>query len=456
MSNSVTMGHIYDVLKRRGYDIAYDEHNPPPRISDDDRSPWYMQILMLCGGVISASFMIGIVTSFISLFLFNADPMFIAMLGIVLGIITIGGTILVASNSENVGAFKAGLLLPIHVVGHFMLIGGIGLLLTEVLPRWEDSTTIGFVFLIVGIIYLVTTTVAMRYFSQISTFASYLYLISHISGHGMALFGVMMAFELWVSGTTAITWCIVIIALQILFIMLYSNAIYRFLATLTISGALFAITFIIEYEFRIETAPFISVLIAALMMIAIIIWSDRLPTRWQIYSPTLLHPIAYGSILSTYALIIYEVSNRYRYLYTYNDTAKLDTTFITTALLFLGLILLEIALLSEYEVSIKSPYALAIYGISLLLALLIYAIPGILAAIIGIFLAFRRRNRIVLIVSNVYLAGFIIYYYYWLDVTLLTKSIILMTTGVLLIAARLLLRRIVIVPDEDEKGGESA
>lgn len=454
MSKQVTMGRIYDVLKRRGYEIAYDESNLLPGISDDDRSPWYIQILMLCGGVISASFMIGIITSFISLVLYNAPPMFIATLGIILGLITIVGTIYVASMSDNVGAFKAGLLLPVHVVGHFMLIGGIGLLLSEILPRWEDSTTIGFVFLIVGIIYLATTTGAMRYFPKTPTFASYLYLISHVIGHIMALSGIMMAFELWVSGATVITWCIIMIALQILFIAFYPNAIYRFLATLTISGALFAITLIVEYEFRIETAPFISMMIATLMMLAIVIWSDRLPTRWQIYSPTVLHPIAYGAILSAYALIIYEVSNRYAY--SYYDSLTADTTFITTALLFFGLILLEIALLSEYEVSIRSPYALAVYGISLLLALLIYAIPGILAAIIGILLAFRRRNKIVLVITNIYLAGFIIYYYYSLEVTLLTKSIILMTTGVLLIVARLLIRRTLIVPDEGETEGESA
>lgn len=457
MSNRASMGHIYDLLNQQGYHISYDEHNPPPEVSDDDRSPWFIQVLMLCGGLISASFMIGIVSPFIGLFLSNADPKLIAILGIVLGIIAIIGTITVASLSENVGAFKSGLLLPVHIVGQLMFIGGIGYLLFEWLydqQEWltdRDIATFGIVYLIVGVIYLVTTTAATRYFSRIPTFASFLYLISHIIGQAMVLFGVgfimNLVFELWDWDTIIITWCIIAIALQCLFIVLYPNAIYRFLATLVVSSALFTIAFVLK------SAVLISVLIGSLMFLAIVVWSDRLPARWQIYSPIIFHPVAYGAMLSAFALLIYEVSNRYISGY-YDDMLTTETAFITTVILFVGLILLEITLMREYKIRIGSPYTLTIFGITLLVTLPVYATPGILAGIIGIILAFRRRNRILLVLSNVYLAGFIIYFYYWLEFTLLTKSIILMTTGVLLIVARLLLRRIVIVPDE--KKGISA
>jgi|GEM_PF-4038951 len=448
MNNRASMGHIYDLFKRKGLQLSYDETNPPPGVSDEDRSPWFIEFLMICGGLIAASFMMGVVGTFISLFLYDADPLFIGMLGIIIGLVAIVGTIMVVTNSDNIGAFQSGLLFPVHIVGQILFIAGLAVVFSEWLSElrdWQDVATLyGIVYLAVGVIYLATTTMTTRKLARIPTFASYLYLISHVIGHGMVLFGVgailSPIMENWDENTAITTASLIVIALQIPFIALYPNAIYRFLATLVISSALFSIAFVLE------SAVLISLLIGSLMFVAIVIWSDLLPARWQVYSPIMFHPVAYGAMLSAFVLLIYEVTNRY--VPYYDDMLTTETAVITTIILFVGLILLEIVLMKEYKVSVRSPYAIAIYVVTLIVTLPVYATPGILAAIIGIVLAFRRRNRIVLILSNVYLAGFIIYFYYWLEFTLLTKSIVLMTTGVILIAARLLLRRMVIVPDE--------
>jgi uncharacterized membrane protein len=112
----------------------------------------------------------------------------------------------------------------------------------------------------------------------------------------------------------------------------------------------------------------------------------------------------------------------------------------------------EVRLLQDYEVSTRSPYALAVMAITILVAIPTMNTPGIMAGLLIVILAFRRRNWILLGIAYIFFAGFIIEYYYSLQVSLLTKSIILMITGVLLILGRLFLRRIVTVPDSPEGG----
>ncbi len=321
-------------------------------------------------------------------------------------------------------------------IAAIFLLGSVGLCISTLFLGLDDSQ-FGIFIAIIGIILLAVTT----YFNSTTDagiFRSQLSLSVHGTGHFLLAIGFTMAFELWNTDTDLVMVLLFVTIVQIIFIFLYKDSIYRFLATLAIIFCLSAIAYIYE-------APIlISLLIGGLMILAISLWADKLPTRWQIQHFTLLEPIRYGAIIGAFAILIYEVTNRYF------EFVPANTVRITTAILFFCLIWLETQLLDEYEVRLTSPFALAIFAISLAISIPIWTTPGILAGIISILLAFRRRNRILLGISYLYLAGFISYYYYWLDVTLLTKSIILVITGILFISARFILRRIVTIPDEVE------
>ena len=299
-----------------------------------------------------------------------------------------------------------------------------------------DENSISMFLLFVGGVFTVGTMLASND-TKLGVFRSQLLLSIHIAGHLLILAGLMLMLDF--SGSGLVMALIIFIILQMVFIVLYPNGIYRFLAMLAIAASLNSIAF--EYNLPI----LVSITVAGLMLIALLIWTERLPIHWQIKHFSLLQAIAYGAIVGAFGTMIYEVSNRY-----YAELPD-NTVIITTVLLFICLIWLEGQLMQENKIPLTSPFALTIFGISLLVTIPIITTPGILAAIVAILLAFRRRNRVLLGLAYLYLAGFIIHYYYWLDVTLLTKSIILMVTGLLLIFGRLLLRRIVIVPDE--KGG---
>lgn len=377
MTNRETLGSVYGQLQQAGY-IDDEMHIETAGFNNQNDSPWFIQGLMGCGGWLAAMFTLGVVGSFISLFLNNMD-----------------------------------------------------------------DTVIGIFLLFVGAIFAGITTMVIRSQAENGVFVSLLLLTFHIAGHLMLIAGFVMVFELWGSDIEVVIASIYIILLQAVFIFLYPNAIYRFLAMLLISSALAWI------DFTLEQPILTSIFTGVLMIFAILVWADKLSNDRQIHYLPLLHPIGYGAIIGAFGFMIYEVSNRYRYYY---GEIPPDMTFITTLILFACLIFVLMQLLKDYEISLTSRIALTIFGISAVVSLPIYATPGILAGVIGILLAFRRRNRILLGISYLYVAGFIIYYYYWLDVSLLAKSIILMTTGVLLIVARLILHRVVSVPDISEGG----
>ena len=321
-------------------------------------------------------------------------------------------------------------------IAALFLLGSIGLCVSIL---FLDPINIGFGILIaiIGSVLLAITTL-LKTDSNFGVFRSQLSLSVHVTGHLLLAFGFAMTFELWNSDTDFVIILLFISIVQIIFIAIYKDSIYRFLATLAIISCLSSIAYIYE-------APIlISLFIGGLMILAITLWADKFPTKLQIQHFTLLEPIRYGVIIGAFSILIYEITNRY-YGFEPANTAK-----ITTAILFFCLIWLETQLFDEYDVRLTSPFALAIFAISLAISIPIWTTPGILAGIIGILLAYRRRNRILLGISYLYLAGFISYYYYWLDVSLLTKSIILVITGIIFISARFVLRRIVTMPDETE------
>ncbi|MEO1289745.1 MAG: DUF4401 domain-containing protein, partial [Chloroflexota bacterium] len=167
----------------------------------------------------------------------------------------------------------------------------------------------------------------------------------------------------------------------------------------------------------------------------------RLPVQWQFKQMRLWHPVAYGSVIGALGILIYEISNRF-----YLDIPS-STAHITGGLLTAGLLLLIVTLLRDYEIALTSPFAIAVLVFATIVSVIVISTPGIIAGIVVILLAFRRRNVILQGIGYGFLAGFIVYYYYWLDVSLLMKSIILVVTGVVLLVGRFGLNQLVTIPD---------
>jgi len=308
-----------------------------------------------------------------------------------------------------------------------------------------DEQSFGWLSLILGLIFAGGTTLAKRHNSKSGVFASQLLLAIHVAGHFLIIGGIFTAFELWNhDGVVTITSLIVIIV-ELIFLFLYPDAILRFIATGTIITALNVLVF----EWGIIGS--LSLFTGLLAVSATIIWADLLRPQTQIRYFSLLQPIGYAIVFGIFGTITHEVSVHYG-IYLEFDREMLYQPVLTSILLLILLLWAEIRLLQDYNVSIRSNYALAIMGLSVIVTIPTMTTPGIVAGILMIVLAFRRSNWILLGIAYLFFAGFIVEYYYSLQVTLLTKSIILMITGVLLILGRLFMRRIVTIPDASEGG----
>jgi uncharacterized membrane protein len=306
-----------------------------------------------------------------------------------------------------------------------------------------SESTFGWILFVWGAIFAGATTVFHRK-SDKGMFQSQLLLAIHIAGHLMLIAGIFVGLELWNYNAVASILAIIIIIVELIFFFIYPDAIFRFIATLAIVSALN----LLIYDLAIIGS--LSVLAAGLALLGVVIWGDLLNPKQQIDHFSLLQAIGYGIVLGMFGTIIHELSIRYGFA-EYTRT-QLYQPLVTSFLLLIWLLWIEIRLLQDYRVLPRSNFALAILAITALVALPTMTTPGILAGILVILLAFRRRNWVLLGLAYLFFAGFIMEYYYSLEVTLLIKSIIMMLTGTLLILGRLFMRRIVTIPDASEGG----
>lgn len=224
-----------------------------------------------------------------------------------------------------------------------------------------------------------------------------------------------------------------IIALEIIAIVFYGDAILRFLATLVIVAAL---NFIV-YDLNLVGG--LSILIAGLALLTLVIWTNILSAEIEIRFYTLLQAVGYAIVLGLIGTIIFELSLPY-YEFEWSRAA-ISQALLTTCALTVLLLWLEYRLLADYDIPPTSPISLSLFILTLLIALITWTSSGVIAGISLLVVGFRRKNAMLTGYAYLCLTAFISYYYYNLQTTLLVKSLILITIGLVLLGTRLLYRR---------------
>ncbi|MEO1290177.1 MAG: DUF4401 domain-containing protein, partial [Chloroflexota bacterium] len=171
-------------------------------------------------------------------------------------------------------------------IAAFFLLGTISICITTVFAAL-DETTIGFTLMVIGAILAVGTVAFNRFRKDSGVFVSQLSLMIHIAGQSAFFGGLFLAFALWREDNTIVSALAILITMQVIFIWLYPNVIYRFIAMLVIAGSVIAIDSTI-------TVPILnSIIVGILFLLASLIWLDRLPVQWQFKQMRLWHPVAY-------------------------------------------------------------------------------------------------------------------------------------------------------------------
>ncbi|MDM8560374.1 DUF4401 domain-containing protein [Candidatus Parabeggiatoa sp. HSG14] len=274
----------------------------------------------------------------------------------------------------------------------------------------------------VGII-LIIGTIFLDYVKRDALFINQLNLALNLTGQILFIFGIGVEKQ-DIAAAALATWF-----LEIVLIGVYQNSILRFLAVLIATVA----ALILLYDFNIHQGiHFLIVLIAAG---AIWYWIAESRHLTDDMMMNLYQPLGYGFAIALQMVLILSILPSSKFV------SPLTWSFSTLGLTVL-LLMLEYHILQTNHIPLLSHKSYAIFGGTLLMALLLYQGPGIIAATIVLLLGFQRGNKVLMGLAVAFFTLFFVAYYYYLDITLLMKSITLMSAGVTLLVLRFVFKHV--------------
>ncbi len=276
--------------------------------------------------------------------------------------------------------------------------------------------------IIVGLI-LLSVTIFLHYSQKNKLFIEQLALALNLTGQILFIGGIG-AVDGNIVSAALVTWF-----LEIFIIFVYKNNILRFLAVLIATLA----SLVLLYEFRLyQGIHIVIILLAAGASWYWLAESDNLTDKIM---ASLYQPLGYGFIIGLQIVLLLSV------MFDIPDIPNITWWYSTLGLTII-LIMLEIYILDGYGISMSAPQSYAIFGSTVLLGLLLYQSPGIIASIIILVLGFQRGNKVLMGLAIIFLILFTIAFYYNLNITLLMKSITLVTTGIALLSLRFIFKYI--------------
>jgi uncharacterized membrane protein len=292
----------------------------------------------------------------------------------------------------------------------------------DMINTGESAIVVGFI-LIIG-------TVVLHYFKGEILFIEQLALALNFTGQVLFIIGIA-------NEENVATAALATFFLEIVLIGIYRNSIIRFLGVTLATAAVL----VLLYDFDIPQA--IHILIVLIAAGATWYWIEEAHFLTDGIMVTLYQPLRYGFVIALQMVLLLSI------LPTSNFIPPVTWWYSTLGLTVL-LLALEYHLLQLNNIPIYSPKNYVIFTGTLLLALLLYQAPGIIASIILLLLGFQRGNRVLMGLAIIFISVFFVAYYYYLNITLLMKSITLMSAGVALLALRFASKRVFPLPE----GGE--
>jgi hypothetical protein len=274
---------------------------------------------------------------------------------------------------------------------------------------------------------LVISTILLHLYQRETLFLNQLFLALNLTGQVLFIGGTVLETDL---GTAAL----VTLVLATLQLWVYQDSIHRFLTVLIGMGALL----LLLYDLEIYQG--IHVLIFGIAAGAAWCWLDEPYHLTDRTLSTLYHPLGYGLVVAMQLILVLSILPHLYYV------PPVNWRYTTIGLTML-LLAMEYQILRAHQMTFFSPTNYLILAGTLLIAVLLYQSPGIIAAIIVMLLGFQRSSRVLMGLALTFLVVFIAAYYYHLNITLLLKSLMLMSSGLALLGLRLLLKRVFPLPE---------
>ena len=183
----------------------------------------------------------------------------------------------------------------------------------------------------------------------------------------------------------------------------------------------------------------IHLIILAIATGSIWCWLDESQHQTNEIIVKLYSPLGYGLVVALFIMLLPST-------FLVEIAAILEIPSITWSWSTFGLVMLllslEYTLLHSHNFPLASANSTILLGGTILLGLLFYQTPGIIATVIVMVLGFQRGNRVLMGGATLFFTIFLVAYYYHLELNLLMKSIILTSSGLTLLGLRWILKQL--------------
>lgn len=242
----------------------------------------------------------------------------------------------------------------------------------------------------------------------------------------LAGFGLVIA-GMWEQLDSRVTAAIVV-AVSASLIRLMRDRVFRFLATLTMTAAIYLLIVDERSLHGFELATLMLVALAAL------VWRFP-PHRRSSEVDEMLRPVGYALIVALFGALLVGMSSHLGRL-SFDSGRWLVLGPVTTTGITVALVALVWTILDEQDRPLNSGSSVAALLGVVALGASTMSTPGIIAGAAVLTLAFDRRDTVLLGMAVVFLLCFGSVYYFSLHLTLLEKSGVLAGSGALLLAIR--------------------
>ncbi|MCI0507949.1 MAG: DUF4401 domain-containing protein [Gammaproteobacteria bacterium] len=277
--------------------------------------------------------------------------------------------------------------------------------------------------LILGLL-LVAGAVIGRYVSD-NDFITQMTLAVNLAGEALIVFAVAQishSFE-----TTTFSF----IMLQLVLLVIYPDAVHRFLSASAVIGALSGLL----YQWKAIAWVHVIVIGFAALFVYLVIVEQKFLARGQ---AQFIIPMKWGVLFGQLSVLMMST------VYILPEIAKNMEIFPLPWISSVGLGLLFLCLVYWLIRAEKFPLTqgntAAVYSISVIAIAAATMAPGLIMALIILLLGFAVADRVLLGVAIGFFTVFLAAFFYGIEITLLLKSIVLIATGAVLLAGRTALK----------------
>jgi GAF domain-containing protein len=219
-------------------------------------------------------------------------------------------------------------------------------------------------------------------------------------------------------------------------VVLYRDAVGRFLATLGACGAIVLFPFALDLDRDTATQVGVQLALVVLAGAASAVWSLQGRIFATHFGP-MQEPVGLGLVAGLFGglLTLTQVTRAA----TSDSSSARPLAYALSA--GLALLVADVVRQATRDLGASPRTKALAYGGVAALAVLALRAPGLLAGVLVLALAIHRRSRALLAMAAAYLVVFGSWFYYDLDMTLLAKAGVLAASGALLLGMRRLLPR---------------